>query len=154
MSDYTNFTSLPAEQERTFVVYERFTVETGKKAAMAGLIAGIAFFVLTLGIVFSHSAPKESKIKKEDIQTSTSGSAIADDTDTSDTSATNKKKDDEDDEGDDDDDDDDDAKKDDAKKDDAKKDDAKKDGDDKKADKKDDAKKDGDKKDKKDGDKK
>ncbi len=146
MSDYNNFTSLPPDEERTFVVYERLSVENSKKAMTIGMIAGGVFFLITLLVVFSHSKPKESKIKKEDIQTSTTEASAPDETET----APDTKKDDEaeDDEGDDDDDDDDDAKdKADDKDKDAKKDgdkDAKKDGDGK-----DDAKKDEGKKDKK-----
>lgn len=71
MSDYQNFTSLPPDEERTFVVYEQYSRESGKKAMTIGMIAAGIFFVLTLIVVFSHSKPTESKIKKEDIQTST-----------------------------------------------------------------------------------
>ncbi|HUH04965.1 MAG TPA: hypothetical protein VML75_23370 [Kofleriaceae bacterium] len=55
---YSNFTSLPPDQESTFVVYEQRTQESSKTAMKAGIIAGAIFFVLTLLIVFSHDKPK------------------------------------------------------------------------------------------------
>ncbi len=58
MSQYVNFTSLPPEEEQTFVVYEQRTQETAKKAVIAGLIAGAAVFLITLVLVLSHDKPK------------------------------------------------------------------------------------------------
>lgn len=46
MNQYQNFTSLSQEEEQTFVVYEQRTQETSKKALVAGVISGAAFFVL------------------------------------------------------------------------------------------------------------
>ncbi len=63
---YQHFTSLPPEQEQAFVVYESRTVETSKKALMAGLIAAGAFFVLMVIIVFSFDAP-ENKMAGDDM---------------------------------------------------------------------------------------
>lgn len=92
MDEYKNFTSLPEDQERTFVVFERFSRESAQKAMRMGIIAGAIFFVVTMIVVFSHSKPTESKIKKEDIQTSQSGAdeAPADTPDTSDSAKTKK----------------------------------------------------------------
>lgn len=57
MSEYQDFTSLPPDQERSFVVYERRTQETGKKAwTIGGVAAGVIglFIIVT---VLSHDAP-------------------------------------------------------------------------------------------------
>jgi cytoskeletal protein RodZ len=56
--EYTNFTSLTPEEERTFVVYERRTVETGKKAWTIGAIVGGAFFLLVMVMYLAFDAPK------------------------------------------------------------------------------------------------
>lgn len=64
MADYTNFTSLPPDQEAAFVVFERRTAETMSKAAMIGLLAGAAVFVLGLGIYFGVS-PQENQAHRD-----------------------------------------------------------------------------------------
>jgi hypothetical protein len=56
--NYSNFTSLPPDEESTFIVYEQRTQEASKVAMKAGVIAAVVFFALTLLIVFSHDAPK------------------------------------------------------------------------------------------------
>ena len=58
MNQYEHFTSLPPNEEQTFVVYERRTVETGKKAMTIGMIASAVFGLLTIIVVFSHDKPK------------------------------------------------------------------------------------------------
>ncbi len=58
MSQYVNFTSLPPEEEQTFVVYEQRSQESAKKAVVAGLIAGAAVFLIALVLVLSHDKPK------------------------------------------------------------------------------------------------
>ncbi len=45
---YQNFTSLPPEQEQQFVVFERQSVESSKKALTLGLIAGGALGLLLI----------------------------------------------------------------------------------------------------------
>ena len=47
---FMDFSSWPRDQEQTFVVYEQRAAESQKKAFMGGLIAGIAFLVLALGV--------------------------------------------------------------------------------------------------------
>ena len=63
---YQNFTSLPPDQEATFIVYEARTQESAKKAMTLGLISGLVFFVLIVAIVFSHDKPK-NKMEGEDM---------------------------------------------------------------------------------------
>lgn len=58
MNQYEHFTSLPPNEEQTFVVYERRTVESGKKAMTLGLIVSAVFGLLTIIVVFSHDKPK------------------------------------------------------------------------------------------------
>ncbi len=50
---YQNFTSLPPEQEQHFVVFERQSVESSKKALTMGLIAGGALGLLLIIIQFT-----------------------------------------------------------------------------------------------------
>jgi hypothetical protein len=45
-----DFSSWPRDQEQTFVVYEQYGQESSRKAFMGGIIAGIAFLVLALGV--------------------------------------------------------------------------------------------------------
>jgi hypothetical protein len=56
--EYQDFSSMPPDQERQFVAFERRTVESGKKAWQIGMIAGGAFGVVLLIIVYSFPAPK------------------------------------------------------------------------------------------------
>jgi hypothetical protein len=57
---YESFSSLPPEEERHFVVYEQFTQENAKRATTIGVVAGIGFAVVIIGIVaaFWGSTPK------------------------------------------------------------------------------------------------
>lgn len=64
MNEHVNFTSLPPEQEATFVVYERHQQENLKKGFTMGLIASIAFGILALGVYFGVT-PEEDKIGKD-----------------------------------------------------------------------------------------
>ena len=136
MDEYKNFTSLPPDQERTFVVYERFSRELGRKALRTGIIAAASFFVILVGLILGVKPDTKPKIKAKDIQTSESGARQpADEPDTA--SATKTKKDDEAEDWENGEGDDDDKKADDKKADDKKADDKKADGkkaDDKKAD--------------------
>jgi hypothetical protein len=66
MTEYRDFTSLPPEKEQEFVVYEKTSVEAGKKAKVLALIVCAAFFVVTMGIVFSHEPPK-NKMAEDDM---------------------------------------------------------------------------------------
>jgi hypothetical protein len=66
MSEYKDFTSLPPEKEQEFVVYEKTSVEAGKKAKIIALIVAASFLALTMGIVFSFEPPK-SKMADDDM---------------------------------------------------------------------------------------
>ncbi len=63
---YQNFTSLPPDQEATFIVYEARTQESAKKAMTLGLISGLIFLVVIVAIVFSHDKPK-NKMEGDDM---------------------------------------------------------------------------------------
>jgi hypothetical protein len=47
---YADFSSWPREQEQSFVVYEQRATESQKKAIVVGIVSGIAFLFLALGI--------------------------------------------------------------------------------------------------------
>jgi hypothetical protein len=64
MSEYSNFTSLPPEQEATFVVYERHQRENLDKGFKIGAICAVIFGVLALGVYFGVT-PEEDKIGKD-----------------------------------------------------------------------------------------
>ncbi|HWN71545.1 MAG TPA: hypothetical protein VNM90_28100 [Haliangium sp.] len=66
MTEYRDFTSLPPEKEQEFVVYERTSVEAGKKAKVIALAVAASFFVVVMGIVFSFEPPK-SKMAEDDM---------------------------------------------------------------------------------------
>ncbi len=57
MSEYKDFSSLPPETEREFVVYEKTSVEAAKKAKIAAMAAAFGFLALVIAIVFSFPAP-------------------------------------------------------------------------------------------------
>ena len=58
-----DFSSWPRDQEQTFVVYEQYGQESQRKAYMGGLIAGIAFLVLALG-VYAGVEPEHKDMTK------------------------------------------------------------------------------------------
>lgn len=64
MSEYTNFTSLPPEQEASFVVFERHQKENLDKAFKIGAISAIIFGVLAVGLYFGVT-PEENKAAKD-----------------------------------------------------------------------------------------
>jgi hypothetical protein len=66
MTENRDFTSLPPEKEQEFVVYEKTSVEAGKKAKVIALVVCAAFFVVTMGVVFSHEPPK-NKMAEDDM---------------------------------------------------------------------------------------
>ncbi len=70
--NYKDFTSLPPEQEQSFVVYERTSIEAGKKAMTMGIIAGVAVGIIAIILyiaveppVSSHAVPKETDLAEE-----------------------------------------------------------------------------------------
>ena len=66
MSRYIDFTSLPPEEEATFIVYEQRSQESAKSAMKIALITGAVVAFLTVLIVFSFDAP-ENLMAKDDI---------------------------------------------------------------------------------------
>jgi hypothetical protein len=64
MSDYVNFTSLPPEQEASFVVYERHQQDNLKKGMTIGVICSVIFGVIAVGIYFGVT-PEEDTIGKD-----------------------------------------------------------------------------------------
>jgi hypothetical protein len=64
MSEYHNFTSLPPEQEASFVVFERHQQENLQAGFKIGAIVAAIFAVLAFGIYFGVS-PKEDKTAKD-----------------------------------------------------------------------------------------
>ena len=70
--EYKNFTSLPPEQEQSFVIYEKTSIESGKKALMLGSICGgvvgvlaIIFYMAFDPPVSSHAVEPESELAEE-----------------------------------------------------------------------------------------
>lgn len=61
MGQFSNFSSLPPEQEATFSVYEERISAASKSGLMAGLIAGIGigFFVLVVSFTVTPEKPKD-----------------------------------------------------------------------------------------------
>lgn len=64
MNEYSNFTSLPPEQEATFVVFERHQKENLDKGFKIGAIAAAVFLVVALGIYFGVT-PEEDKLGQD-----------------------------------------------------------------------------------------
>lgn len=58
MTEYRDFTSLPPDKEQEFVIYEKTSVEAGKKAKIISLAVAGSFLALVMAIVFSHDPPK------------------------------------------------------------------------------------------------
>jgi len=66
MSEYKDFTSLPPEKERHFVVYEKSSREVLKKARIIGIVAGGLFGLLVVAIAFSHEPPADGHLMAGD----------------------------------------------------------------------------------------
>jgi hypothetical protein len=60
---FMDFSSWPRDQEQSFVVYEQRSAESSKKALMGGIIAGVAFFVLALGVYAGVEPDKRDMTK-------------------------------------------------------------------------------------------
>lgn len=58
--EYKNFTSLPPEQEQSFVVYERTSIESAKKAFTVGAICGGIVGVLAIFFYMAFDPPKNA----------------------------------------------------------------------------------------------
>jgi len=50
MSQFMNFSSLPTEQEQSFVVFEQRMEEAQKKGVMVAVVAAVLVFVLAIGV--------------------------------------------------------------------------------------------------------
>ena len=50
MSQFMNFSSLPADQEQSFVVYEQRMSEAQKKGVTVAVVTAIVVFMLAIGI--------------------------------------------------------------------------------------------------------
>ena len=59
-----NFSSWPAQQEQSFIVYENYRSESQSKALLGGIIAGAAVFVLAAGIYFGFT-PESKDLTKD-----------------------------------------------------------------------------------------
>lgn len=66
MSEYKDFSSLPPDKEQAFVVYEKTSVEVGKKARIISVIVAASFLVVVMFIVFSFDPP-ENKMAHDDM---------------------------------------------------------------------------------------
>lgn len=60
---FMDFSSWPRDQEQSFVVYEQRAAESQKRGFMAGLVAGIAFLVLALGVYAGVEPDKRDMTK-------------------------------------------------------------------------------------------
>ena len=58
--EYKNFTSLPPEQEQSFVIYEQTSIESGKKALTLGMICGGVVGVLAIIFYMAFDPPKNA----------------------------------------------------------------------------------------------
>ncbi len=58
--EYKNFTSLPPEQEQSFVIYEKTSIESGKKALTLGVICGVAVGVFAVIFYLAFDPPKNA----------------------------------------------------------------------------------------------
>jgi len=67
MSEYHNFTSLPPEQEASFVVFERHQQENLNAGFRMGAIAAAIFAVLALGVYFGVTPEEDTTAKDMDL---------------------------------------------------------------------------------------
>lgn len=56
--EYNNFTSLPPEEERAFIVFEKRTREASSKSLQLGVIAGGIVFLLVMVLFLAFDAPE------------------------------------------------------------------------------------------------
>jgi hypothetical protein len=67
MSEYQNFSSLPPEKERDFVIFEKTSVEASQTAFRIGVITAVSFGILVVAIVLGVSAKPENKMAGDDL---------------------------------------------------------------------------------------
>ena len=77
MSQYKDFTSLSPEQEQTFVVFEKRTVETGQTAIKLGLAVAGVMGILVMIIVLGISPGESTAQKMEDDELSKGGGMLS-----------------------------------------------------------------------------
>ncbi len=77
MSQYKDFTSLPPEQEQTFVVFERRSVEAGQKAVKLAMIVAGVLAVLVIGIVLGISPGESTADQMKDDELSKGGGMLS-----------------------------------------------------------------------------
>lgn len=65
MNQFSNFTSLPPEQEATFVVYEQQSAQASQKGMTIGLISGVAIGLIMLIISIAVPAEKSPHAEPE-----------------------------------------------------------------------------------------
>ena len=65
MAEYESFSSLPPNEEATFVVFEKRTVEAAKTASMVGLGFAGGFFALILLVVIGLWGPIKKPWQEE-----------------------------------------------------------------------------------------
>jgi len=70
--EFQNFTSLPPDQEASFIVFERHGAEAAKSGMTIGIIAGIAIGLLILLISFTVP-PKQDQ---RDADAKTAGAQV------------------------------------------------------------------------------
>lgn len=66
MSEYKDFTSLPLDKEQQFIVFEKQSVETSKKAMKIGMIVAGIFGLIVVAVVFSFAAPEHGSQMADD----------------------------------------------------------------------------------------
>lgn len=67
MSDYQNFSSLPPEKERDFIIYEKTSVEASQKAMRIGTIVAVCFGVVVVAIVLAIGGKPHNKMADDDL---------------------------------------------------------------------------------------
>lgn len=66
MSKYKDFSSLPPDEERSFVPFEKAAIENGKKAWRIAFVACAVFLAAVLALVFTTEPPK-NKMAEDDL---------------------------------------------------------------------------------------
>lgn len=75
---YSDFSSMPPDQEREFVVFEQFTRENAKSSLRIGGIVAAIYGIFVVAIVLSHDKPKP-KISAEDIAVESTRRTVVED---------------------------------------------------------------------------
>jgi len=62
--EYKNFSSLPPADEKHFAIYEKTSIEAGKKSILTGIAVGAILAVFALVIYFGVSVPEKHHDEK------------------------------------------------------------------------------------------